>query len=469
LKKVLWLYEGEDNVPLPQIQAVEEKIGVHVEVRSLGEDFSSENLEQVLILGSSFSWHRERLLEFALQRSINPLQVRFFPWQEVQRIFPTTASKLLEHFLVETLKRRESYPAQVVKLLPERKVLVLPRLEKALQEAFFRFGIPVYSPQPPFLVERDGVNFVLSGESFHEKVGSVVLFPEWQEEPPLRIPMEVEETGKILPLARFRNLLSQKKFREKTVVFVVPPQSHSLKDWEEVFALARDLSRSQKAKIWVLAEEIMVAAPQFERLYRETRSEGALFEKTKISTIVLQPTLDMQGLWVEFETERDRYHQRFRADWVVYVPKRSPLPFGASSWWRGDAPIEVFFDLENPNLPRFSTSLQGVFIASQFDEEYFLELAQTVDTYLTQGKIAVSDCTSVEEEKCVLCLTCLRTCPWKAIEIEGKSKRKRAHINWEQCHLCGICMAFCPASAIGVNSLYPEDFFVITTTGSGEK
>lgn len=107
MKKVLWLYEGEDNVPLPQIQAVEEKIGVHVEVRSLGEDFSSENLEQVLILGSSFSWHRERLLEFALQRSINPLQVRFFPWQEVQRIFPTTASKLLEHFLVETLKRRE--------------------------------------------------------------------------------------------------------------------------------------------------------------------------------------------------------------------------------------------------------------------------------------------------------------------------------------------------------------------------
>ncbi len=29
----------------------------------------------------------------------------------------------------------------------------------------------------------------------------------------------------------------------------------------------------------------------------------------------------------------------------------------------------------------------------------------------------------VDEEKCVLCLACLRTCPWGAIEVE-EQKRK---------------------------------------------
>jgi len=208
-----------------------------------------------------------------------------------------------------------------------------------------------------------------------------------------------------------------------------------------------------------------VAGASLERKYREARQEGVLFEKVKLEEIILQPTIDMRGIWVEFTTERDHHHLRIQADWVVYIPSRACLPFPALSWWRGDVPIETFTDLENPNLPPFSSAVEGVFLFSRFDRDDLPQLAQAIDDYLGQGKIAVTECTSVEEEKCVLCLTCLRTCPWKAVEIDGKNKRKKARINWEQCHLCGICIAFCPAGAIGINSLHLEDFLFITHPG----
>lgn len=468
MSKALWIYTDKWNVPPSWVWEVKKKAEIDVDIKAYHEDFSPESFEGIFILADGFFWDRERILQFALERKVNPLKVKVFPWKEIQQIFPATAFQIFERFFLDVIKRREFPPTRAVQLLPERKVLLVPRGEGMLEEALSQLGIQPLVIDEPFWVKRERVNFLLYGSSFTKVVGAIVLFPEWRERPPLFIPAEVEETGRAVSLTHFKDAVSQKTMRGRTVIFIVSPENCSLEDWKEVFLLSRELVEREQAQVLVLTQEVMVAGASLEEEYRDARCEGVLFEKTRIDTVQLQSTMDMRGVWIEFESEKDHYRLRFRADWIVYVPQRECLPFVATPWWKGERQEEAFIDLENPNLLPFSSFLEGVFVFSRRGQDGFLQLAQVVGEYMNRGRVALSECASVDEEKCVLCLTCFRSCPWGAIGIERENKRKKARINWERCHLCGICVAFCPASAIGINSLYLEDFFFIKTTRSEE-
>jgi heterodisulfide reductase subunit A-like polyferredoxin len=52
----------------------------------------------------------------------------------------------------------------------------------------------------------------------------------------------------------------------------------------------------------------------------------------------------------------------------------------------------------------------------------------------------------VDGDKCVLCLTCVRSCPFKAMRIHATERR--ADCQAEACRLCGICAGECPNKAI---------------------
>ena len=58
----------------------------------------------------------------------------------------------------------------------------------------------------------------------------------------------------------------------------------------------------------------------------------------------------------------------------------------------------------------------------------------------------VDDVMQVDPDKCVLCLTCVRSCPMRAIEVDWE--REVAKVMEEACNACGICAAECPAKAI---------------------
>lgn len=60
--------------------------------------------------------------------------------------------------------------------------------------------------------------------------------------------------------------------------------------------------------------------------------------------------------------------------------------------------------------------------------------------HIAKGAVAI-----IEEEKCSACLTCVRTCPYRAAFMNDSWK---AEINADKCAGCGNCVAVCPSLAI---------------------
>jgi coenzyme F420-reducing hydrogenase delta subunit/Pyruvate/2-oxoacid:ferredoxin oxidoreductase delta subunit len=101
------------------------------------------------------------------------------------------------------------------------------------------------------------------------------------------------------------------------------------------------------------------------------------------------------------------------------------------------------------------TNRPGVFVAggargnSEWREAMTdgLAVAGQAHDLLTGGTIApIKDAATVDADKCVLCLTCLRICPHGAIRIDDA--KKAASVSPLSCRRCGICAAECPAVAI---------------------
>ena len=77
-------------------------------------------------------------------------------------------------------------------------------------------------------------------------------------------------------------------------------------------------------------------------------------------------------------------------------------------------------------------------------EEATLATVMTIADALQRSAPSYSILASIDKEKCSLCLTCLRLCPYQApfIGEEGMI------ISTERCQGCGMCLSLCPSQAI---------------------
>jgi heterodisulfide reductase subunit A-like polyferredoxin len=109
----------------------------------------------------------------------------------------------------------------------------------------------------------------------------------------------------------------------------------------------------------------------------------------------------------------------------------------------------------NVHLLPDQTNRLGVFVVGpcrgELDGETILRDARAaalaVHQLLSQKELEVElSHPVVDGDKCVLCLTCIRSCPFKAMRIFDEEKR--ADCSPEACRRCGICAGECPAKAI---------------------
>ena len=100
------------------------------------------------------------------------------------------------------------------------------------------------------------------------------------------------------------------------------------------------------------------------------------------------------------------------------------------------------------------SSCDGVFLIgysnfAKLSDEIEPELSSTVaqiSTLMRRGyHIAKAAIAEISEEKCSACFTCVRTCSYRAAQMNDKWK---AEIMGDICQGCGNCVAVCPSKAI---------------------
>ncbi|MDK2896236.1 MAG: hypothetical protein PWP04_356 [Candidatus Atribacteria bacterium] len=460
MTKLLWLVDNPLLLPDFWLEKMEKEKGWKIEIRDReSKVLNFIDYDRIFILGDSLSFTRERLSLLAYEWKVNPSKIQVFPWEEVKIVFPQSFFSILEQFIAQSLAKPLA-PLVAERVVPENKVLVLPQASQTLDQALKEKGIETVVA-PSSTLRREGINFHLfpSGDT----VGAVVVSPPEEITPPVSFSSEVEDTRKLVDLKFMEKEIEKKDFRGETIIFLLPKRGVTEKEWLQTFYLSRLLAKRDRAEIFVLVEEVLVAGENLEKEYRQARSCGVIFEKVTFSSLFAQPTLDMRGIEVEFTTERDRLKRKIKADWLVSLPERNVLPFDLAPFFDSDRIEEAILPLANPNLSSFSPGIEGIFVSLPGEEK---NLVQVIEKYLTQGIVRERGRVEVNEEKCILCLTCLRTCPWRAVAIE--KERKKTRVNWELCHLCGLCASFCPAHAIEIKGLSFEDWLSPVSLG-GEK
>ncbi len=412
----------------------------------------------VVVVGGSLSLTRENVSESCARFGWNPLRVFTFPLDESLIPRGDTWLPRWEIFFQGVLAAKNGVPdVKAHRLTPSSKVKVIshPDTERKEVEDIItgmrQKKLDVSLADGDWRIIREGVNYRFITSDREEIVGAIVIVPQVEERFFLHVPDQIIDTRRLVTLHEFSDKMKRYNFRRQRIAFLVPSPTTPPRQWEQVFSLSEKLCKRDCAQVMVLCAETVVAGEGLEESYRRSRQAGTLYEKTDLTRAVFQETIDMRGIQVSFRTERDGVEQTLLFDWLISVPEQVIQPFDISNRFESDKILTPFSRPANSNLPPYSIHCQGMFLISPFSTLAERdELASGLQKYLADCVIAEEGRVEVDEEKCILCLTCMRTCPWGAVDVEGKLKRRKARVNWQICRLCGLCASSCPAEAITI-------------------
>ncbi|HDP70562.1 MAG TPA: CoB--CoM heterodisulfide reductase iron-sulfur subunit A family protein [Actinobacteria bacterium] len=204
-----------------------------------------------------------------------------------------------------------------------------------------------------------------------------------------------------------------------------------------------------------LCKDLKVSFDGGEELYKRAREAGVLFFK-----YVEKPGIKVLNNVVEVSLINEDYpHEEmvFEADLLVVGEKAAPRKGfeELAKLLSVNLDSNGFFQEDNVKILPTKSSKRGVFFVGgcrlpQNINETLTEAratAQEILSFLSKGEIEL-DLTSakINSDRCVLCLTCVRTCPHGAIVVD--QKEETAKVIPISCQSCGICASECPVMAI---------------------
>ncbi len=208
------------------------------------------------------------------------------------------------------------------------------------------------------------------------------------------------------------------------------------------------------SEVYLLCRNMRVAGDGLESLYASAREMGVVVfkmeEQPEIAlgdyTAVFSFKDVLSGSKVRLECDLAAFSERVGPNGdLERLGELMGIRFGPEGF------------LQDDNVWQFPTdsNRKGIFLAGAcrglMDVQGTLVDAQAaaVKAYelLAGGKwIFDADKAEVDPDKCVLCLTCVRSCPMRAIEVDWE--REVARVMEEACDGCGICGAEGPATAM---------------------
>lgn len=221
------------------------------------------------------------------------------------------------------------------------------------------------------------------------------------------------------------------------------------------YALRSALLAQKKwgSEIYICARSLKVDAPGLEELYREVRESGVVF--FKFDEI---PTVSYEAGKVKVRLKDALLEQEVEIPCDLAVLEERLLPAPGTKELAEAFYVhlgkEGFLQEENVHLYPVNSNRKGIFLAGgcRGETDLYQALREARDAagasfaLLSKGKLSGEERVTVDGEKCTLCLTCIRTCPHHAIDIDPLVRV--AKVNPFACEACGICAAECPAKAI---------------------
>jgi heterodisulfide reductase subunit A len=222
---------------------------------------------------------------------------------------------------------------------------------------------------------------------------------------------------------------------------------------EMALSMARKMQEQELFQVHLFVRDVRVASLDLEKFYDLVRDEGV--DIVKYDTISFQENGDKVAVSC--------------TDTVLQTPLVAQCDFLAVSRYGLEAKVDpglaetagVSLDetglMQENNIHLFpgETNREGVYVVGSARGTFYIPdiiqeakaVAETVDSFLSPKTMRVEDSSAVvDPDKCVLCLTCVRSCPYKAMYVDH-TKGAAASMP-EACKRCGICAGECPAKAI---------------------
>lgn len=229
---------------------------------------------------------------------------------------------------------------------------------------------------------------------------------------------------------------------------------------ERSLRAARELGGIDGCAVFVLSDNLKVAASGLSKMYKEVRDEGINFFKLQEL-----PRFEEEGSQhgIFFDDPVLRQAVSLTVDYVVVDEEFLPDPQNEFLAEALKVDLNGAGYLQMDNVHRFpvETNVKGVFVAGSGREAAGIGAAwcdvenvvSEISALMGDGKLALAPETAVvEPKKCAFCLTCYRCCPHGAISWDGES----AIVLPQACQGCGICASECPMDAIQVGSYSDE-------------
>jgi heterodisulfide reductase subunit A-like polyferredoxin/coenzyme F420-reducing hydrogenase delta subunit len=218
---------------------------------------------------------------------------------------------------------------------------------------------------------------------------------------------------------------------------------------------------------YIYAGDLKVAANGLERMYKQSREKGAVYFK-----LTEKPNIVENGKAISFYDPVARREIEISPDFIVVEEelRADDLNKEIAEILRINVGPSGFLQNDNVHFFPVRSNREGIFVAgstrgisglpsSWTDVE---NIAVEVKDLLGDGKISVPKTKAVvNEDKCVICLTCYRCCPHGAIYWGDK----KAIISPVACQGCGICASECPMDAIQVGGFNDEEIIEKVKTG----
>ena len=196
----------------------------------------------------------------------------------------------------------------------------------------------------------------------------------------------------------------------------------------------------------------------YEEFYRRLQEEGVTFIRgrpAEITDEAISPAEEGKLVIISEDTLLGK-RLRVPVDMVVLctaMEARQNAPevariFGISQGGDG------FFLEEHPKLGPMSTATDGIFLAGSCQGpkdipdavSHAAGAACQALALATRGKVEIPSATSwIDPEVCAGCQTCIKLCPYSAIEFD--ERKGVSEVNEALCKGCGSCSAFCPSGA----------------------